>query len=106
MKCLVCQKNKAVYDPSLGYLSCKQCRANAKKSTLPYEFTTESIRQSRKEFAKDILQSSRDGVLSKERLEAYGTKGLKVTKEQIDKAAYVWNDRESLSYKKGNPKLI
>lgn len=106
-KCLKCNENEAPYDPFLGFLVCTSCRLHTRRNEgLPFEFTTESIKQSRKEFADDILQSSRDGVLSRERLEKYGTRGIKVTPEQVKNAEYVWNDRESLSYKKGDPTLI
>lgn len=106
MLCIVCQSKPAIKHPSLGYLSCLTCRTTNKKPTLPYEFQLDSVKQSRREYDKDILQSSRDGVLSQERLDTYGTRGLKVTPEQVKNARYVWNDRESISYKKGNPKLI
>jgi hypothetical protein len=102
--CIICLKNPAIKHPTLGWLSCMSCRSSSKKLTMPVEFTLDSVKQSRKEYAKDILQSSRDGVLSKERLEAYGTKGLKVTEEQIKNARYVWDDIKP--YKEGNPDLI
>lgn len=104
MKCIVCNQNNAIQHHSLGWLSCTECRVHGSDNALPFEFTTESIKQSRKEYAKDIIQSSRDGVLSRERLDAYGTKGLKVTEEQVKNAKYVWNDIKS--YKEGTPKLI
>ena len=105
--CLKCQKNPAIKDPTLGYLLCVDCRTNVQISAqLPYEFAQESVKQSRKEYADDLIQSSRDGVLSRERLDKYGTRGLKVTEEQIKNARYVWDDRESLAYNKGTPKLI
>ena len=105
--CLVCNKNEAIVHPQYGILPCNDCKGKATnpgKIIKLYEFTPESVKQSRKEYAKDILQSSRDGILSKERLDAWGTRGLKVTKEQIDKAEYVWNDIKA--YKEGNPKII
>lgn len=105
MLCIVCNLNKASNHPTLGFLPCESCRGTTTAhNTLPYEFALDSVKQSRKEYAKDILQSSRDGVLSKERLEAWGTKGLKVTPEQVKNARYVWNDIKP--YKEGNPTLI
>lgn len=104
--CLKCNSNQAPTHPTLGYLLCASCSTDTVNITthLPYEFVPDSLKQSRKEYAKDILQSSRDGVLSQERLDAYGTRGLKVTPEQIKNARYIWNDIKP--YKEGNPKLI
>lgn len=105
MLCLKCTTNNAIKHPSLGWLLCEICQPKSFSSDyLPYEFVPDSVKQSRKEYAKDIIQSSRDGVLSKERLDAYGTKGLKVTKEQVKNAKYVWNDIKP--YQEGDPKLI
>ena len=105
MKCLKCNDNPAISHPTLGWLSCFDCRPSAQRNIeLPYEFAPDSVKQSRKEYADDIIQSSRDGVLSKERLDKYGTKGLKVTEEQVKNARYVWNDIKP--YKEGNPRLI
>lgn len=107
--CLICNKNLAIKNPQYGYLPCANPCGNGKsRKTLTYEFMPESVKQSRKEYWKDIIQSSRDGVLSKERLEAYGTKGIKVSQEQIDNAQYIWDDAESKgnSYRQGTPKNI
>lgn len=103
MLCIVCKKEPAINHPSLGLLPCKNC-GKGNKRELPYEFQLASVKESRKEYAKDIIQSSRDGVLSRERLDAYGTRGLKVTPEQIKSAKYVWGDIKA--YKEGNPTLI
>ena len=104
MLCLKCNFNPATSHPLYGWLLCEMCRTTAKKLVLPTEFVPESVKQSRKEYAKDIIQSSRDGVLSRERLDAYGTKGLKVTPQQIKDAKYVWNDIKP--YSEGDPKVI
>ncbi len=101
--CIACNKEPAILSSVHGYLPCASC-GKGKKTTQLYEFAQDSVKESRKKYAKDIIQSSRDGVLSKERLEAYGTKGLKVTQEQIDSAEYTWGELEP--YRKGNPKNI
>jgi hypothetical protein len=54
--------------------------------------TTESIKQQRREYQKSILQPRREGVLSKEYLDTYGTKGIKATPEEVKKAEPVWED--------------
>lgn len=103
MLCIICSKNPAIKHPQWGYLPCISCQ-KGKRLTMPVEFTLDSVKQSRKEYARDIIQSSRDGVLSKERLDAYGTRGLKVTPEQVKNAKYVWNDIKP--YTEGDPKII
>ena len=57
-----------------------------------YEFVPERIKNDRKKYAKDILQPWRQGVLSKEYLDVYGSKGVGATKEDIKKAKNVWKD--------------
>lgn len=104
MKCLVCNERDAIEHPSLGYLSCLECRVHGSDDALPFEFMPDSVKQSRKEYADDIEQSSRDGVLNQRRLDIRGTKGLKVTEEQIKNARYVFD--EIKPYKSGPPKLI
>ena len=54
------------------------------------EFTSENIKDERKKFFKSITQPYREGQLSKEYLEAHGTKGINPTDEQIRKAKYTW----------------
>jgi len=63
--------------------------------TAAIEFTTDSIREQRKEFAKDIIQPFRHGQLSKEYVEAWGTKHLNVKPEEVKKAKNTWQE---LSY--------
>ena len=91
MKCLVCKEREAERHPVLGYLSCKECRL-ATTAPKPVEFTSDSIKEQRKEHAKDLLQPYRKGVLSKEYVEAHGTRYIKASKEEIKKAKNVWSE--------------
>ena len=100
MKCPICRINNAVYDEYYGYLPCDPCKKrqnSLKKPNSQVEFTTSDIKTQRKAYADDILQPYRKGELSKEYIERYGTKRLKVSKAEAKKARYTWND---LSYYK------
>jgi len=57
-----------------------------------HEFTTEQIKEDRLKFFNSSLQPYRDGELSREYVEAHGTKGIKASPEQIRKAKNVWTD--------------
>lgn len=93
MKCPNCKKNKAIIHPQYGITECKKCQNKSHFKPLPYpEITTDSIREQRREYNKDIIQPYRDGVLSKEFLEEYGTNGIQVTEKEIKDAKYVWQD--------------
>lgn len=89
MKCPNCNKHNAVIDSQYGVTFCLTCR---KKETdtpkLGYEFTTESIKGQRREYMRDIEQPWRDGILSREYLEEYGTQGIEATEEDINNAKY------------------
>ena len=57
------------------------------------EFTSDKIKQERKEYAKSILQPYIGGKLSREYVEEYGTDALEgVTKQDIKNAKYVYKD--------------
>jgi hypothetical protein len=56
------------------------------------EFVPERIVDERKEYFNSTVQPYRQGELSKEYVEAHGTKGVNVTPEEADKAKYVWKD--------------
>lgn len=95
MKCLICKKNEAIKHEYYGYLPCNECRARQDKQRGPdrqVEFTTDSIKTQRKEFADDIVQPFRKGELSKEYVDRYGTKGLQVTQKEAQKSKKVWSD--------------
>lgn len=90
----MCHESEARIDPILGILPCQRCTNRPHASPhQQLEFTSESIRTQRKEFAKDILQPHRKGELSREYIEQYGTKRLiGYTKNEIENAKYVWGD--------------
>jgi len=56
------------------------------------EMVSEETEEGRKEYFNSLLQPYRGGVLSKEYIEAHGTKGISATKEEVKKARYVWRD--------------
>lgn len=93
MKCTRCQKRPAVKDSQLGWLPCKVCQKEEESFERPelgHEFTTDSIRDQRLEYRRDILQPWHDGVLSKEYIEEYGTTGVVATEEQVKNAKYTY----------------
>ena len=91
--CPVCHKELAIKDSYFGILPGKNCSERQKEYSLPnnlIEITTQPIKDSRKEYAKSIIQPFRDGELSKEYLDAHGTKGISVTDKQVKNAKKVW----------------
>lgn len=54
------------------------------------EFVPERIKTGRKQYFNSLLQSRRDGILSKEYIEAYGAQEFKP--EEVKKARYCWRD--------------
>ncbi len=77
-----------------GALPCKACtkRQRAYKPRETIEITTNSIKEDRKKFSKDILQPYRSGQVSKEYIEAYGTERIEATPQEIKNARNVWDD--------------
>lgn len=73
-------------------MPCQNCQDSESKPVGHPEFTTDSIRDQRREFRKDTIQPFRSGVVSKEYIEEYGTSGLNIDKKHIDNAEYVWKD--------------
>lgn len=106
--CIVCNSNKAYAHPQYGILPCNDCtKAQKTPLTTPHEFVPESVKEERKKNAKDILQSSRGGILNKAFLDEYGHKGLKVTPEEIKAARYVYDgELESRPYKEPDGRII
>lgn len=92
--CPHCQKNEAVIHPQYGVTWCDDC--NRKKEVwhkIPWpEFVPDSTKEDRKKYFKSALQPFRSGELSREYVETYGTKGIKVSQDQIRKAKNVWYD--------------
>ena len=55
-----------------------------------HEHTTQQIKDDRAKYFNSTVQPYREGELSKEYLDAHGTKGVKATKKEIKKAKNVW----------------
>ena len=95
MRCPRCGKGRATRHNEYGILPCISCQrideAIKKPQHIP-EFTTDSIRSQRREYKRDILQPFRDGVISKEYVDEYGTQGISVPKKMIDNARYTHRD--------------
>lgn len=96
MKCPTCRKGKAIIDNLYGVLPCDLCQEKNRQTAKPkmgVEFTSDSIREQRKEYSKSILQPYIGGKLSKEYIEEYGTGSLAdVSKRDIRNAKYVYKD--------------
>src|SRR3990167_10595907 len=90
MKCPSCNRNEAVIDERLGITECLSCRKKDIVPKINTEFTTDSIKDQRREYKKDVLQPFHNGILSKEYLDEYGAKGLEVTEKDIKNAKYVY----------------
>jgi hypothetical protein len=88
--CPRCSKNPAIIDSVYGVIECKNCQEFYERPHLGVEFTTDSIREQRMEYRKDIVQPYHDGVLSKEYVEVYGTKGLNIDEKEVKKAKYTY----------------
>lgn len=96
--CYVC--NEEVDDWAWNYAGGKWiCSAHFQPSA-PSEMVTGEIAQQREEYFNSTLQPYRQGELSKEYIEAHGTKGLNVTKEEVKKAKYVWKDLKGFNNRK------
>jgi hypothetical protein len=103
MKCLICQKRKAVKIEPMGWMPCLPCRRRMQKISKPKisaEITTESIKEDRKIFKKDITQPFRNGSLSKEYVDAYPEKTKQMIQEghiteiEAKEAKNVWTESE------------
>lgn len=100
MNCFTCKKNPAIIDKRFGVLPCQACQDRhsgyIRKGELQ-EFTSESIKQQRKEFGDDIMPWENRGELNKAKLDRYGAKEAKkhgFTDKEIKHAKYVWNSEK------------
>lgn len=101
MKCLVCGTGKAIKDDFLGILPCRSCQdsqARSNKANRPVEFTSEEIKEGRKQSFRSTIQRFRDGELSREFVEAYPERAKDmvkngiVTEKQVKNSRDVWGD--------------
>ena len=100
MKCLICQKRKAVEVPPYGLMPCKKCQAKQRKLKRPGttgEVIPERIREDRKKFKKDLTQPFKGGELTKEYVDAHPQsvkemiKEGHVTQKEVRKAKNLWD---------------
>ena len=90
MKCISCHTNEAQYDPIYHFLPCKDCQKSdsTPKAT---EIIPNRLKEDRKAYYEHTLQPFREGRLSKEYVQKYGTKHVKVTEEEVKHAKNVWD---------------
>ena len=93
--CSSCNKRKAQIDSVFGVILCRTCQLESEKKGVekPLEFTSESIKNQRKEYQRSMLQPFYRGVLSKEFIEENGTSKLAgITEKDIKESKYVYQD--------------
>jgi hypothetical protein len=76
-------------------MPCKSCRNKQKqisKINQPVEMTSSGIIEERMKYSEDLIQPYRDGKVSKEYIEKYGTDRIKADREEIRTATNVWDD--------------
>lgn len=89
MQCPTCE-DKALIHPKYGITQCLECQQKQRIKIQNQEITTESIKTQRKQFKDDIIGPFRNGELSKEYVDLYGTDHIEVTPEEVKNAKKVW----------------
>lgn len=93
--CPVCKKEKGIKSQLFGILPGLACKRRREKNALPdqlVEFTSESIKHDRTEFASSIVQPfNRYGEFSEEYYSIHGTKGVTVTSKQLKNRKRIWD---------------
>lgn len=95
MQCTICNAEAAEIHPVYGTMPGKRCAKRRSTYSLPdkpVEFVGNDIQSQRTQYGRSIIQPWRGDTLSKEYLDLYGTKGIKVTDKEIKKAKPVWRD--------------
>ena len=93
-RCPTC-KNEGVIDPQYGLIACLSCREQTTRmSERTYEFVPEHIKEERISHKDQTIQPFRNGVLSKEYVDLYGTKHISATEEEVKNAKNVWGELE------------
>ncbi len=93
LKCPTCKTNKGELHPQFGLIACKKCRTREQPiSERTYEVVPDRIKEQYKSHKKQTIQPFRNGQVSKEYIEEYGTKHIEVTDEEVKNSKYVWND--------------
>ncbi len=88
--CYACQKEHDDY--AWNFSDGKWICSKHFKPSGALEAVTGQIAEDREKYFNSTLQPYRQGELSKEYIEAHGTKGIHVSKEEAKKAKYVWKD--------------
>lgn len=86
--CPICQKNPARNHSMYGLTACSMCAQGVTTASAP-GVETEDIREQQKSHSDDMLQPYREGVLSKEYVDKYGTKHLDIQEGETPKN--VWD---------------
>jgi len=97
MICDVCGKTDAQYRFIDNKWVCHNCGDFKISAT---EFTSQEIKDNRVKYFNSIVQPYRNGKLSKEYVDAHGTKGIDATPEEVAKARDVWTDTPGYSTRK------
>ncbi len=96
MLCTVCDINEATKDKILGVLPCSDCTNRHKEFKKPsnqIEFTSQEIKEGRKQNFKSTLQPWRDGQPSLEYARAYPEQAKKMfNKYKKSEIKEVWKD--------------
>lgn len=96
MKCLSCNQNEAQYKEGLGFYPCGDCNIRGtRRPQAQVEFTSDAIKEGRKEHWQDIHGSHRQGIPSAEYRDRYGSEEMKkqgFSSREIEQAKPVWND--------------
>jgi len=96
IKCPVCKIRSAIIDKQYGSLPCLFCRRRQNKIAVPYksvEWTSQNIKEGRREYGKSILQPWREGVPSLEYQQAYPEQSKKMfAKYKKSEIKNVWGD--------------
>ena len=64
------------------------------------EFMPANVTDDRQEYFNSIVQPYRDGKLSKEYLDAHGTKGIEASDKEIREAKPLWRDLKGYNTRK------
>lgn len=98
--CPKCGKNPAIVDKQFGVLDCQECKKKYIGPANYPEFTTEKVKEERKQYFNSALQPWRGGIASKEFIEAFPNHAKRMfTKKEIRKSKYVWRDLPGWRYR-------
>ncbi len=98
VKCPKCQRNPAPIHPQWGVIWCKDCNDSRDKTKIGGypEFIPDHVKEERPKYLKSMLQSHRQGELSREFVEANPERVKGMVKEgvlsnrEVKKAKKVW----------------